>query len=146
MSTVLANTINAVGGGASTVKINNDSTVVSDGGAVLNLNLVQGLAKAWLNQDGTASGAAERDSLNIGGITDNGTGSYTPAFTNSMGNANYTAQVHANNGTTDVSGAHDYGYAAVDRATGNYRIDIENASNSQTDMSLTDSIIHGDLA
>ena len=43
---------------------------------------MQGLAKAWLNQDGTASGAAERDSLNIGGITDNGTGFSTDIIKN----------------------------------------------------------------
>jgi len=63
-----------------------------------------------------------------------------------MSSANWTGQVSTNNGTTDVSGAHDYGFAVVDRATGSYRIDIENASNSQTDMSLTDTIVHGDLA
>ena len=108
--------------------------------------VAEGSAKSWINQDGTASGAAARDSFNIGSVTDNGSGSYTPAFTNNMCNANWSGQISANNGTTDVSGAHDYGFAIVDRATGTYRIDIENASNSQTDMSLTDSIIHGDLA
>ena len=35
MSTVLANTITAVGGGGSTVKVNNDSTLISEGGAVI---------------------------------------------------------------------------------------------------------------
>ena len=108
--------------------------------------VAEGSAKSWINQDGTASGAAARDSFNIGSVTDNGSGSYTPAFTNNMGNANWSGQISANNGTTDVSGAHDYGFAIVDRATGTYRIDIENASNTQTDLSLTDTIIHGDLA
>ena len=61
MSTVLANTITAVGGGGSTVKVNNDSTYISDGGAVTDSNLVQGLAKVWVQFDGTASGAASRD-------------------------------------------------------------------------------------
>jgi len=109
-------------------------------------NLQQGLVKAWINQDGTASGAAARDSFNIGSITDTGSGNYTNAFTNSMSSTNWTSQISANNGTTDVSGAHDYGFAVVDRATSSYRIDIENASNSQTDLSLTDTAIHGDLA
>ena len=108
--------------------------------------VAEGSAKSWINQDGTASGAAARDSFNIGSVTDNGSGSYSPAFTNNMGNANWSGQISANNGTTDVSGAHDYGFAIVDRATGTYRIDIENASNTQTDLSLTDTIIHGDLA
>ena len=55
MSTVLANTITAVGGGGSTVKVNNDSTYISDGGAVTDSNLVQGLCKAWVNADNDAS-------------------------------------------------------------------------------------------
>ena len=108
--------------------------------------LFNGITKAWINQDGTASGAAARDSFNIGSITDSGSGNYTNAFSNNMSSANWTGQVSTNNGTTDVSGAHDYGFAVVDRATGSYRIDIENASNTQTDMSLTDTIVHGDLA
>ena len=48
MSTVLANTITAVGGGGSTVKVNNDSTYISDGGAVTDSNLVHGLCKQWV--------------------------------------------------------------------------------------------------
>ena len=36
MSTVLANTITAVGGGGSTVKVQKDSTYISDGGAITN--------------------------------------------------------------------------------------------------------------
>ena len=86
MSTVLANTITAVGGGGSTVKVNNDSTYISDGGAVTDSNLVQGLAKVWVQFDGTASGAASRDSFNVGSMTDNGTGNYTVTFSNNMSN------------------------------------------------------------
>ena len=108
--------------------------------------LFNGITKAWINQDGTASGAAARDSFNISGVTDTGSGNYTNAFSNNMSSTNWTSQISANNGTTDVSGAHDYGFAVVDRATSSYRIDIENASNSQTDLSLTDTAIHGDLA
>ena len=54
-------------------------------------NLQQGLAKAWVNFDGTASGAAERDSFNVSGMTDHGTGDYTITINNDFGNANYSA-------------------------------------------------------
>ena len=87
-----------------------------------------------------------RDSFNIGSITDTGSGNYTNTLTNSMSSANWTSQISGNNTTTDVSAAHDYGFAVVDRATSSYRVDIENASNTQTDLNLTDTIIHGDLA
>ena len=133
------------GSGGVNLKIANTSTYVSDDGASTQ-NTVQSLSKAWINQDGTASGAAARDSFNISGVTDTGSGNYTNAFTNNMGNANWTSQISANNGTTDVSGAHDYGFAVVDRAAGSYRIDIENASNTQTDLSLVDTVVNGDLA
>ena len=120
-------------------------SVVAEGNTVTT-NLQQGLAKVWTNFDGGATNAASNDSFNIGGEPDNGTGSYTKSFTNNMGNANWTSQCSLNNGTTDVSAAHDYGWAIVDRTTSNFRWDTENASNSQVDLALLDAVIHGDLA
>ena len=120
-------------------------SVVAEGNTVTT-NLQQGLAKVWTNFDGGATSAASNDSFNIGGETDNGTGSYTKSFTNNMGNANWTSQCSLNNGTTDVSAAHDYGWAIVDRTTSNFRWDTENSSNSQVDLALLDAVIHGDLA
>jgi len=123
-----------------------ETSITIQGEGTATTNLQQSLSKAWINQDGTASGAAARDSFNIGSITDTGSGNYTNNFTNNMGNANWTSQISANNGTTDVSGAHDYGFAVVDRAAGSYRIDIENSSNTNTDLSLVDTVVNGDLA
>ena len=56
----------------------NNSTAVS----VIN----QGTAKVWANLNGTGT-IALRDSHNVSGITDNGTGNYTITFTNNMNNA-----------------------------------------------------------
>jgi hypothetical protein len=44
-----------------------------------------------VNFDGTASGAAARDSFNVSGMTDNGTGDHTITINNDFGNANYSA-------------------------------------------------------
>jgi|TARA_B100000131_G_scaffold284341_1_gene292830 hypothetical protein len=107
--------------------------------------IFNGVAKVWINFDGTGTPAA-RDSFNVTSITDNGTGSYDIVFTNSMSSANYTSQCSLNNGTTDVSGAHDYGWAIVDRTTADFRWDTENASNSQVDLALLDALVLGDLA
>ena len=120
-------------------------TVQSTSGGAVTLTKQQA-SKAWINQDGTATDAAARDSFNISGVTDTGSGNYTNAFSNNMSSTNWTSQISANNGTTDVSSAHDYGFAVVDRATSSYRIDIENASNSNTDLSLVDTVVHGALA
>jgi len=54
-------------------------------------NLQQGLCKAWVNFDGTASGATARDSFNVSGMTDNGTGDHTITINNDFDNANYSA-------------------------------------------------------
>jgi len=118
-------------------------TIQGEGSATTNLQ--QGVVKVWINFDGTGT-PASRDSFNVGSITDNGTGSYDIVFTNGMGNANYTTQCSLNNGTTDVSAAHDYGWAIVDRTTSDFRWDTENASNSQVDLALLDALVLGDLA
>jgi len=83
---------------ASTLKINTltgvstaGSIAVTGEGNSTTTNLQQGLAKAWVNFDGTASGAAARDSFNVSGMTDNGTGDHTITINNDFGNANYSA-------------------------------------------------------
>lgn len=52
-------------------------------------NLQQGLLKCWVEFDGTASGAAARDSFNLTSMTDNGTGNYFVTIANDMASANY---------------------------------------------------------
>jgi len=49
-------------------------------------NLQQGLAKIWCNADQTGT---VRDSLNISGITDEGTGDVTFTFSNATSNDDY---------------------------------------------------------
>ena len=57
-------------------------------------NLQQGLAKAWVNFDCTASGAAARDSFNVSGMTDHGTGDHEVNYSNSMNNDDYAHPFH----------------------------------------------------
>ena len=52
--------------------------------------VAEGTAKAWMSLNGTVT-IALRDSFNISGVVDNGTGSYTPSYSSSFGNANYSA-------------------------------------------------------
>ena len=73
-------------------------TVRSEGGAVFT-NLQQGLAKAWVNFDGTTSGLTIRDSLNNSSMTDHTTGDYTTTFANAMGNAGFSCNTCAGTGT-----------------------------------------------
>ena len=54
---------------------------------------INGSAKAWCRLDGgdveTSDGPVIRDSLNISGLTDNGSGDYTFAYSSNFGSANY---------------------------------------------------------
>tara|TARA_X000001382_G_scaffold123643_1_gene107605 strand:- start:3 stop:410 length:408 start_codon:yes stop_codon:yes gene_type:complete len=81
MSTILVNTLT----GTSTA----GSIAVTGEGNSTTTNLQQGLAKSWVNFNGTSTIAA-RDSFNHSSLTDNATGDYTTTITNAMGNANYS--------------------------------------------------------
>ena len=66
------------------------STLNNDTGVLATQNGMTGIAKAWVNFNGTGT-VAIRDSFNVSSITDNGTGDYTVNFTTAMPNANYAA-------------------------------------------------------
>jgi len=63
--------------------------VTAEGGTVTT-NLQQGLAKAWVNLNGTGT-IAISDSYNVSSLIDIGVGQYEVVFTNAMSNANYSA-------------------------------------------------------
>jgi len=54
--------------------------------------VLQGTAKAWVNFDGTGT-VAVRDSYNVSGLTDNGTGDYTVSYSNAFANNDYAPHV-----------------------------------------------------
>lgn len=143
MSTVLANTITAVGGGGSTVKVNNDSTFISDSGAVTDSNLVQGLAKQWCHYDGEGSPTIA-DSFNVSSLNDLGTATFQQVCTNNFANANYsvTAMPREENGyhfINEFDTTAERTTALIFTATGN-----QSGSTAEVDgRSVT---VHGDLA
>ena len=144
MSTILANTMTAVGGGGATVKVANDSTYISEGGAVTNSNLVQGLSKVWSVFDGTAGSIAYADSLNTSGLTDNGTGDYTIAISNDMASGNYAvASMGERLGSyEEVNINRHYSHAF---AAGSFRL-LANQGTGVTNLYWVQTIAHGDLA
>lgn len=77
------------------------STLKDSSGVLATQNGMTGIAKAWVNFNGTGT-VAIRDSFNVSSITDNGTGDYTVNFTTALPNANYS---------TVVSYSQDYGVA-----------------------------------
>jgi hypothetical protein len=81
-----------------------DTIVASDGTSPVTLTK-QSAAKAWANFDGDAGTVAARNSLNVSGFTDNGTGDYTVSFSNSMSAADYSASYCHDNRSSFISGA-----------------------------------------
>ena len=141
MSTVLANTITAVGGGGSTVKVNNDSTFISDSGAVTDSNLVQGLCKQWVLLQ--SNGNSVTDSFNNSSVADNGTGDYTLTRTNNMANATFCAIGSSGDNSTTFNVCSDVG----EQSTAVFDIRcVNDAANSTIDVPDTVGAVHGDLA
>ena len=78
------------------------TTLNAPSGVLATQNGMTGIAKAWVNFDGTGT-VAIRSSFNVSSITDNGTGDYTVNFTTAMPNANYCPVLTAGS-TTVLSG------------------------------------------
>ena len=126
--------------------------VVGEGNSTTT-NLQQGLCKAWVNFNGQSTPAV-RDSFNAGSITDNGTGDFSIAITNNMGNGNYSI----NTGLAAYSGDGDYRWPIFIKAnsandwstmaTSSYRVQCNQVANgaSAVDPSLVNKSINGDLA
>ena len=120
-------------------------SVKSEGGNTTT-DLQQGLAKSWVNFDGSASGAAARDSLNVSTMTDRGTGKFTITFATVMGNTNYNSVASAT-----VGGADNYNRTAgaASNATNFSYLNTfaQSGSNSiLADAAYTSATFHGDLA
>jgi len=101
-----------------------------------------GLAKAWLNMNGTGT-IATRDSFNIASITDNGSGDYTGTFSNSMNNDDY---VCAGEGGTESGGTSHMFLCAHTKATGSARVTNLSDGGGAADRNIHGWMLMGDLA
>ena len=104
-------------------------------------NLQQGLAKCWVNFNGTGT-IASRDSFNIASLTDTGTGHYDPNFSNNMSNNDFSA-------TGGISGSGVGGEPGIilgdGYTTSSVKVLTAN-STTNTDYAFIATSIHGDLA
>ena len=116
-------------------------TVKGEGSATTNLQ--QGLAKAWINFNGTST-IATRDSFNVSSIGDDGTGSYTITINNDMANANYcTTSGVGRGGLASCTFINDGTWAAT---TGSGAVICANSSNTAFDPPAVLASFLGDLA
>ena len=81
-----------------------DITITSEGGSATQ-SLQQGLAKAWVQLDGSGT-IAIKDDLNISSATDSGTGYYTFSITNAFSDSDYCFAASGNNSGSSRSFVH----------------------------------------
>ena len=105
--------------------------------------IFNGVAKAWVTFDGTASGATIGDSFNVSSSDDDGTGDYGINFSNAMSNANYSCTFGDGEGTSS-SGMRFLMDAGS--TTSSQEIYGRNISNSASDCDAASMSINGDLA
>jgi len=116
-------------------------TVTSEGGATTQ-SLQQGLAKAWVNFDGTGTIAA-RDSLNLSSLTDAGGGNYGITVSSAFGNSDYAA---AGMSQDSASGDFISSNQSVAPTTTVFRFYNFTSTSSVADTARVFVTFHGDLA
>ena len=106
--------------------------------------VANGSAKAFVNLSGDST-VSIRGSYNTSGVTDNGTGDYTFAWSSSMSDINYTSSGAGGQGSTaliNVSQPEN----ATPPATGSCRFIALYANSNNFDGTYVGAVIHGDLA
>lgn len=122
----------------------NAITVTGENGST-QTSLQQGLAKAWINFNGTGS-IATRDSFNVTGITDNGTGDYSITIANDMNNTNYS-HAGSSGGQNSTSNGSAYPYEQGTARTATlFRVITFTTGGSFTDPPFIEVHVMGDLA
>jgi len=119
------------------------SIVVTGEGNSTTTNLQQGLAKAWINFNGSGT-IAIKDSFNITSITDNGTGDYNITIANDMANANYSTLFGGGEGGDADSGGRIPNLAI--QTTSVMDVFCRNLENSAADGAVQNLGFFGDLA
>ena len=130
-----------------TVATTGDGNVNSEGGAATT-SLRQGLAKHWVNINGTGT-IATRDSFNLSSAVDNGTANYTFNLTNAHSNINYTLTCSGGNpGSAQPHVAIPFIVSDTDYppTTSAYRIGMLEPGTAWGDAKYVIGVTHGDLA
>ena len=126
---------------ASILRVNTLTDASSNNSTAMS-TVFNGTAKAWINMDGTGT-ISNRDSYNISGITDGGTGVYTVTISNDMSSANwsptFTGGPHSSNNNRNTASVYSL-------AAGSVNVRTWGSGGSSEDYALVSLHINGDLA
>ena len=123
----------------------NTITDASSNNSIATSFVAGGSAKAWVNFDGSASGAASRDTLNVSSMADRGTGLATMSLASAMGNSNYagTTSCMGTNGDDD---GRNYIAVAMPKDADEVYVNQFTTGGSAADAGYVAAHIMGDLA
>lgn len=116
-------------------------TLTGEGGAATT-DVTQGLAKGFLNYNQT--GPATDDSFNVSGVTDNTTGTFTPAYTSNYASVNYSCSGMCN--TTMFVCLEDSVTETSTTTAANAKMLAMQHNGTLIDCEQTMVVWHGDLA
>jgi len=126
---------------ASILRVNTLTDASSNNSTAMS-TVFNGTAKAWINMDGTGT-ISNRDSYNISGITDGGTGVYTVTISNDMSSANwsptFTGGPHSSNNNRNTASVYSL-------AAGSVNVGTWSSGGNSEDYALVSLHINGDLA
>jgi len=150
MSTLVTNTITGLStaanitlGSTPVVSASANSLTVRGEGSN-QTSIQQGLAKSWINFNGTGT-VAVGDSFNVGSLVDRGTSLYTQNFTTSMGNAVFAGTGSAKDAALDADGRNRMLVSEAEDADAAFINSFDTGGNA-ADVAYATSIIFGDLA
>ena len=150
MSTLVTNTITGLStaanitlGSTPVVSASANSLTVRGEGSN-QTSIQQGLAKSWINFNGTST-VAIGDSFNVGSLVDRGTSLYTQNFTTSMGNAVFAGTGSAKDAALDADGRNRMLVSEAEDADAAFINSFDTGGNA-ADVAYATSIIFGDLA
>jgi len=129
---------------ASILRVNTLTDASSNNSTAMS-TINQGTAKAWINFDGTASGAAARGSFNLASMTDSGTGLYVCNLTNAFANTNDCAATSSASASTSGSDNRNISTTITSASAIDSRVSNA-ASGAVLDTSVNYVSAHGDLA
>ena len=125
------------------------SIAVTGEGNSTTTNLQQGLCKAWATFNATGT-AATRDTFNVSGLTDNGTGDFSFAFSSNFATANaYVAGGLVAHSSQSDSTYTLRAYSSSTLTTSSARMSmVYNTDSAQgvSDYAYGSTLMHGDLA
>lgn len=123
----------------------NTLTDASSGNSTAMSTINQGTAKAWINFNGTASGAAARGSFNLASMTDTSTGVYVCNLTNAFANTNDCAATSSASASTSGSDNRNISTTITSASAIDSRVSNA-ASGAVLDTSINYVSAFGDLA